>query len=154
MAVNLDNLTTQEQIDVLERALFHLRTPERWCQGEWVCTIPNYAKGGTMQAYCLEGAINQATVDLFGESRARELGAWDDYDGIRTETGRTPTQIISLNDTVIALYPSEIEEWMASRPNEDSDFAAMVWQDQEGRTWEDVTGLLRGKLDSLRTQVA
>ena len=154
MAVNLDNLTGQEQIDVLERALFHLRTPERWCQGEWVCTIPAHNDKGYINAYCLEGAINQAVVDLYGEDRAKELGAWDESLGIAVEDGTTPTEIISLNETVIELYPSELEKWMAGRPDGNTDFLAMVWQDKEGRTWEDVTGLLRGKLASLRAQVA
>lgn len=159
MAVRLESLTRTEQIQVLEEALNLIRTPDRWIQQGWMCQIYDDTKGvykkeknGTVAyGYCLEGAINKATVNLFGEDRAYKLGAWDEENGIAQDKlgCRTPTHVISLDEMVIEMYPTELESFLAER-NGETDFSAMYWQDLEGRTWEDVTGLIRQKLTQLR----
>jgi hypothetical protein len=180
MSVDIAQLKEQEQIDVLERALELIIKPDTWVKGQWKCpvyedksktTIFNpYAnakqatdeKGNPLYAYCLEGAINQAVVDLYGIPRAEALGAWseeaaenNDSDdlGIAVEEGRTPTDIISLNELVMQKY-SDNPAIVGKHRSGDSQFAAMLWQDHPETTHAQVVGLVKRKLAQLRRRAS
>lgn len=180
MAVDIAQLNEQEQIDVLEAALELIIKPDTWVKGQWKCPVyedtpedvhigPARSRpqaqdesGNPLYAYCLEGAINQAVVDLYGIPRAESLGAWseravenndDEMLGIAVEEGRTPTDIISLNELVLQKYSGDpmVE---AKRRSGDSSFAAMLWQDNPTTTHAQVIALVKRKLSQLRRRTS
>jgi hypothetical protein len=182
MAVDIQQLTEREQIDVLEAALALIIKPETWVKGQWKCPLYQGEKPGTLvtdknpwatfqepardekgnplYAYCLEGAINQAVVDLYGIDRATTLGAYDEYlaesegedMGIAVESGTTPTDVISLNELVVQKYADTPIVAAKLRLGETS-FAAMNWQDASETTHEQVIALVKKKLGQLRRRV-
>jgi hypothetical protein len=177
MAVDIQQLTEREQIDVLEAALALIIKPDTWVKGQWKCPVyqddkatmlagqrcqAKDEKGNPLYAYCLEGAINQAVVDLYGIARAERLGAWDeraveDNDdemlGIAVECGVTPTNMISLDELVMSKYSDSPAIQSKIRAG-NSEFAAMLWQDDPQTTHEQVVGLVKKKLGHLRRRVS
>lgn len=180
MSVDIAQLTEREQIEVLETALELIIEPETWVKGEWKC--PVYAspegkvaainkpwneelpqakdeRGNPLYAYCLEGAINQAVVDLYGIDRAISLGAYDDELaedgelGIAVEHGSTPTDVMSLNELVIQKH-ADVPVVAVKVAAGDRRFAAMNWQDAPETTHEQVIALVKKKLGQLRRRVS
>lgn len=161
--LQLHRLTTQEQYDTITEALELIKEPINWCQGEWKCEFMIPDTGECVYQYCLEGAINQAAVNLFGWERAEELGAatdaWrhdpDSPEAITVETGETLANTLSFDDLVWKLYEDELREkspaiYAMNTADGNHRFAAMNWQDHPGRTHEEVLALLRRKLRQLK----
>lgn len=79
-----EELTLEEQEKILTLAEGYIREPESWVCGTWKCPLYRGTGSGITQAqgpngeplyqYCVEGAVNQATVDVVGEERAITLG--------------------------------------------------------------------------------
>lgn len=99
-------LTDQERRSIVDEAIRLIQQPINFVQGWWKCPLwvnpadPNeivaindsseggqyvpesYVRacdenGREMFSYCVEGAINQAGINILGRERAGELGAWD-----------------------------------------------------------------------------
>lgn len=164
--LQLDRLTTQEQYDTITAALELIKEPINWCQGEWKCEFYIPDTNECVYQYCLEGAINQAAVNLYGWERAEELGAATEYwqddpnsaEAIQVETGETLANTLSFDDLVWKLYEEELREGcpMIYATNVDEGnhrFAAMNWQDIKGRKHEEVLDLLRRKQRSLKVRL-
>lgn len=122
---DLTKFTLGEQLLIIEDAEKLIATPDTWVQGEWECvlyetdshgdlkrdargfSIPKCdAKGNQLYGYCIEGAINKAILDRFGDARARAVGVFDGEDGYSEDgiDGRRPTAILSVNETADALF--------------------------------------------------
>ena len=180
MAVDIAQLSEREQVEVLEAALDLIIKPETWVKGQWKCPVYETKdeknefttfksitsrpvkdkQGNPLYAYCLEGAINQAVLDLYGYERASALGAYDeqlaneegDDMGIAVENGTTPTDQISLNELVMQKYANSpmVRNKIAQG---ETRFAAMLWQDAPETTHEQVIELVRKKLTQLRRRI-
>jgi hypothetical protein len=120
--------TRAEKVAVLTEALRLLRKPESWVKGSWKCLVTTArwddheynseaepvldSRGRPQFAYCLEGAINQAVVNVLGEKRAERLGAigietWHyEVKGQRyiesAVDGGAPTRLISITELLKA----------------------------------------------------
>jgi hypothetical protein len=108
--------------------------------------------GRPMFAYCIEGAINQATYDVLGEKRALALGAikvnGDDtlsFDGQEDALGFDPTMLLGLDQIAYEWYGEELEDG-------DGGACAMAYNDNIG-THEGVLGLLREGLARVRAKM-
>lgn len=102
----LPGLSDQERLAIVNEAIRLIERPKNFIQGLWKCPLfcdpakPEkvYAfntgpEGGAIVpdgmveardehgrpefSYCVEGAINQAGINILGRDRAREFGAWD-----------------------------------------------------------------------------
>lgn len=101
----LPGLTEKERLDIVNEAIRLIKRPANFIQGMWKCAlfckpekpdvlvafndspeggavipegfVPALDENGERQfSYCVEGAINQAGINILGTTRARELGAW------------------------------------------------------------------------------
>ena len=66
-------LTKERKLAVLRRTRQLLKRPYGWTRRTW--KSPYHAPGRSYHAYCLEGACNQAAIDVLGKEAAIELGA-------------------------------------------------------------------------------
>lgn len=132
-------LTEEEALAVVKEADRLLKTEETWTTGTWKCPVhvtddcgrivrdemkkpilKTDEQGRQVYAYCIEGAVNQAVVNLFGRERAVEIGALhpdaltifqdvDDHDLPDKVLGRgEATFRISLDEVALRLYSHEI----------------------------------------------
>lgn len=169
----------QEKILILAESL--IREPETWVEGEWKCPLwetepgtsaPRLENGRPVQAkdkngrplyqYCIEGAVNQATLDVLGQERAVELNAVDvQGDEVVHNVGEfnheresayervNPTELLGLNQ--VALDLAEDEGWL-DRVN-GSDRAAMSLNDEWGQGHQAVLKVLRTRLKQVQEQL-
>lgn len=136
------DFTPQEGLLVVDEALRLLATPDTFVQGTWKCSVPEVNKEGQpiiqgaivrqardeqgrpVYAYCIEGAINQATLNMLGPVRALELGALmhkvgtDDPSNDDLRSGQA-TELLSLNALADKLFGTLIEERLEDYPDDD-----------------------------------
>jgi len=112
-----DHMTVEEQIEIIKRARALIHEPTSWAQGAWKCEVKKFDETGTyvpactpngtpQYAYCVEGAINQATYDVIGEGRAMHLGAVVfneetgllDFKGNEELLGYDPTKLLGIDE--------------------------------------------------------
>lgn len=87
--LDLSKFTKAEKVRILDEAFDLISEPENWIQGTWKCPIRDPKtgttkldkKGNPKYAYCVEGAVNQAVVNLFGQERANAVGVNQDMSG-------------------------------------------------------------------------
>jgi hypothetical protein len=113
-------MTDEERRTVLKEAIRLIELPETFKQGDWKCPvrrtqdgrlIPSYApmgqyavddEGQKMYAYCVEGAVNQAAINMLGVDRARELQAAAPNGQIHHSTAFA--DLLSINETAFELF--------------------------------------------------
>lgn len=96
-----EGLTLAERAEIIKEALRLLKSPMNWTTGDWKCQLFKHVdtdevkseselgywqKGSSMwepltdsdgkrqYAYCVEGAVNQATLNVLGAERAKKIG--------------------------------------------------------------------------------
>lgn len=79
-----DKLTLEEQEKILLVADGLLAEPGSWVQGKWKCPLYTTGSKGLapkcdingqpLYGYCIQGAVNQAAVDVLGPARAELMG--------------------------------------------------------------------------------
>lgn len=179
------SFSLSESLTILDEALYLLRTPERWTRGFWKCEVFETDKEGNrvrdynttsgykqkmdkdgkpLFAYCIEGAVNQAVINKFGEARAEQVGALrmgacpinGEYTNSDLDTGEAgATELLSVNDIVIELYADEYSHYASldssERPaqslNDNSAF-------DEASTYERIINALRTKRDRVARALA
>lgn len=156
--------TLKEREAVLKEALRLIRRPETWVKGKWKCELfqkkngrvlfKNHepipfkdSRGRQVFAYCLEGAVNQAIVNVLGEKRAITLTAYypgyaDNIDDALSSS--VPSKTISLTDLIMELYPKRLDFGEAD---------ANVFNDHKATKHEDVLKVLRLKLKDVRAEL-
>lgn len=167
-----EGVTLAERADIVKEALRLIRKPESWVRGEWKCPLytdgevvvprtqvapyqldtefhPLTDKAGNPQhAYCVEGAINQAAVNVLGTDRALKVGV-----GGASLNGGIVTEMVSVNQ-----FLRDLPEEGNGRGRRFHD----VWigdtyrpaQDLNDRgNHEAVLAVLRARLRQLRTQL-
>jgi len=148
MTEPLISLEDQEKILLVAEGL--IAEPDSWVRGQWKC--PAIKPGGMEQKrdannqplfqYCIEGAVNQATVNVLGEERARELGVYvaNGHGTSWGETyinGRKPTQLLGLNPVSRKLFGR----------------AAMNYNDAHDSTHDGVLRILRTRFQEVRAKL-
>lgn len=141
-----DHFTPKEVVNVIDEALRLIATPETFVQGEWKCPlierdekgkalldaqlkpIPKVNKQGEpVYGYCVEGAINQAVLNLFGKERAVKVGAIsvDPYNEERIGFDLSDAACkLSVNVTAHKLFRDELRELYGFYFSETEDDAA------------------------------
>jgi len=177
------SFTLREKADVLKEALRLLRKPENWVTGDWKCELvtdgefvvarkddlalrpgrssfePYVDKQGRQQyAYCVEGAINQAMINVLGKERARSIGQV-------TESGMTsgaPAELVSVNELLRSMADPEEElitfegaqTYDLHRPAQGvNDSLSSYTKKSREHGHAVVTKLLRKRLNQLRYQI-
>lgn len=129
-------LTHAERQEVVEEAIRLIKEPAHWTTGSWKCPvfevddkghfIEDEKTGEWKQAtdhfnrplsqYCIEGAVNQATVNVVGEDRASRLGAYSKSDakgedgGLSGPRSNAMTDRLGIDAIAKELYSDLIEE--------------------------------------------
>lgn len=156
-------LTREEREQILTRALGLIREPANWVTGHWKCEAYETDENGRLVAdadghairakdkngrelnqHCIEGAVNQATVEIIGVDRAVLLGAFEGKGDVEAR-GPGPTKALGLNEIAYELYRNEMQ-WDVWDPN---NTWAMDYNDGGG-THEGVLKILRTGLKRLR----
>jgi hypothetical protein len=150
-------LSAEEKDRILMIAEGLIKQPESWVTSVWKCPAwendgadlnPKQKEdenGAPLFRYCIEGAVNEATVRVVGEERAISLGAVRrdedgelDYNGDWHDNQDGPTQILELDQLAYELYGDEM------RGYDESEVQAMMINDE----LDDAHGAV---LDILRT---
>jgi hypothetical protein len=148
-------LTLVEQEAILEETLRLIKEPASWTIGEWKCDLYETDKKGDfiqdgaggykracdrnnrpLSQYCVEGALNQATYNKLGESRARKLGAIDDdYDlgdnaAFSSEgVALDPAELLGINELAMKMYEERLLDHYGSTHLEHNPKYAMLLND-------------------------
>lgn len=143
-----EELTSEEQEAILMTAEGYIREPESWIRGKWKCKVSlrdpenprkvlrdeegksvpaTDTNGRPLFQYCIEGAVNQAAIDVLGRERAKKFGASSKVE----------------NDATKRLGLDAIAEKLYGVP-------AMSYNDSPESTHEGVLRILRTGLRNLR----
>lgn len=145
--MNIDQVATlEEQEEILMVAEGLIREPANWTRGQWKCPAYETSKrdkkgrftsgqrdrkkdsnGEPMFQYCVEGAVNEATLRVLGKERAQQLGY--------STRGPDPTNLLGLNEISKKLYGIE---------------RAMGYNDSPDSTHEGVIRILKEGLRKVR----
>ena len=151
-AATKPRLTTAEQEKILAEAEGLIKEPANWTTGKWKCPvyktdeknriirgedgmpIPEYDLfNRPLAQYCIEGAVNQAAVNVLGESRAERFG-------VSAESPEM-TDMLGLNEIARTLYEESHGVETAMEYNDDVG-------DHEG-----VMNILRTRLAEVRKKI-
>jgi hypothetical protein len=169
MTITKQRITLEEQEKILMVAENLIREPANWITGQWKCPLyetdgkGNIAKdeagelipardanGCELSQYCVEGAVNEATLSVLGYDRALALGAITiDEDGeieFNDVPDLGPTQIMGLDEIAFELYAKEMK-W-----DNRTKGLAMSYNDGGG-THEGVLTILRTRLERVRAKL-
>lgn len=162
--------TKKERLAVLEEALRLIRKPHSFVQSNWKCQAikrdpetgtpvidfvtgkyqPILVNGKPIYSYCVEGAVNEATVTVLGVERAWKLGACNKRGQVK-EDGNLADNL-SINVVARELFGDDLAEWGYSA---DSCSARHV---NDGYKWGDshkaVLKILRKKIKELKKVTA
>lgn len=124
MSTTKELLTPDEREQILTRAVSLIREPARWTKGRWACPVyerDEYDRkvrarddnGRELSQHCIEGAVNQATVDVLGEERAFNLRALrSTRDENENLNGSRMTEMLGLNKIALELYKDKYPGWL------------------------------------------
>lgn len=164
----MPRFTLAEREKVVEEAINLIKEPANWTTGKWKCPLYQTDEEGNtvyendvpllahdlynrpVSQYCIEGAVNQAVVNVLGEKRAIKLGAYDEDEGdiAASEFASIwPTDILGIDDRAREKYPDICE---------DEERASMVLNDYYDHEPEvghkRILGLLRDTLDTIKAK--
>jgi hypothetical protein len=145
-------LSTVEQEKILAEAEGLIKEPANWTTGRWKCPvyktdeknriirgenglpIPEYDLfNRPLAQYCIEGAVNQAAINVLGETRATRFGVSQDSNEM--------TEMLGLNEIARTLYAEQYDIDSAMEFNDDVG-------DHEG-----VMNILRTRLAEVRKKI-
>lgn len=158
--------TLSEKESVLKETLRLLRKPESWTKNRWKCELPardkrgrivykktgirrelvqaKDSKGRLLYQYCLEGAVNQAILNVLGEKRAIALGAYhpDQSSENYKFTGSEGSKYVSITELLDEMFPAR---GFGHDPASFNDWSQTKY--------EDVINLLKTRLNRIRQQI-
>lgn len=168
-------LTYAEREQVVEEAIRLIKEPAHWTTGQWKCPVFETDDKGRLikqedgkwkqatdhlnrplSQYCIEGAVNQATVNVLGKERAIKLGAYSKSagdDGLGGATSNAMTDVLGIDAIAKELYTDLIYE---NGQGEDEEHPALVvndyfeTDDPEGH--RTVVDMLRLALDRIKAK--
>jgi len=142
-------LSTAEKEAIVEGAFSLIEEPANWTHGTWKCPvyktdekghmlkdesghpIPEYDRyNRPLAQYCIEGAVNQASFNVLGETRARRFGVREDNSDM--------TERLGLDELTRKLYP---------------DYECAMDYNDGARSHEGIVTLLQTRLKELRTKL-
>ena len=193
-----EGLTIGERAAIVREALRLIKRPDTFIQGEWKCPIYEKPKTGELVqlpggvasysspetrmltpatdeqgrplfAYCVEGAINQAGINLLGVERAIQLGATDGssrYGEIEPKHSSGFAEFLSVNEVARVMFADLLSQFgfdADNRPESpaqyiNDDFADMeVWETEHVHVEKEeshhrVLEILRERLRQLRAK--
>lgn len=170
----VEQITLEEQEQILEEAYSLILDPKHWTPGKWKCPLyetdgkgrviagedgaviqAKTANGIPMYQYCIEGAVNQATFNILGEERALAVGAVayrDDPEGYVDPNG-----LSFQGNEELATYPTRALGLNAITEDLYGMESAMSFNDdndgEEIDTHEGVLTILRTGLERVRIRL-
>jgi hypothetical protein len=164
-------ITLEEQEKILLVAESLIRQPESWVKGQWKCPVHEQTRdekgrfsgrreqktdenGAPLFQYCVEGAVNEATLRILGKERALKVGAVRlDVSGEVTVDNPSqvvsPTELMKLDAIAYELHASKMG-WNETHKGRRG--LAMTYNDSRG-THEGVLNILRTGLSRVREQL-
>lgn len=164
-------MTFEEQEKILTVAENLIREPDNWVEGHWKCPIGKNGlpisqtevangeqkldKNDRPQfAYCVEGALNEATLAVLGQERALELGAItlngngevvNNGEG-KQAVGHDPARLLGINELAQELYGAD-----SALGYNDGDWGDGEHEERQGHAG--VLNLIRTQLGRVRDQI-
>lgn len=146
-------ISKKEEKKIIEEAISLLREPADFITGQWKCEIWATDEKGRflkdehghkiqardlhnrpMAQYCIEGAVNQAAVNVLGKERSVRLGVSRDDSEM--------TDALGLNEIARSLFP----DYECAQDVNDS------FKGREAEGHAAVLGILKTKLKNLRSR--